>query len=105
MKKNAVVTAAKTCTATCTADKESKATIKKLTAENSKLAKSLASANAKAAKAAQGFATKIAKANEKIAKRSTNKLLRCSSARSEQRNHNPLVEGSNPSSATMQPGS
>ena len=51
MKKNAVATAAKPCTAKCTADQESKATIKKLTAENSKLAKSLASATAKLAKA------------------------------------------------------
>ena len=68
MKKNAVATAAKTCTAKCTADKESQAAIKKLVAEKAKLEKALASANAKAAKAAQGFATKIAKANEKIAK-------------------------------------
>jgi hypothetical protein len=64
MKKNAVATAAKTCTAKCTADKETK----KLVAEKAKLEKALASANDKALKAAQGFATKIAKANEKIAK-------------------------------------
>ena len=64
MKKNAVATASKTCTAKCTADKESK----KLVAEKAKLEKALASANDKALKAAQGFATKIAKANEKIAK-------------------------------------
>jgi len=68
MKKNAVATAAKTCTATCIVDKESKATIKKLTAENSKLAKSLASANAKAAKAASASAAKLAKAQDKISK-------------------------------------
>lgn len=68
MKKNAVVTAAKTCTATCTADKETKATIKKLTAENSKLVKSLASANVKAAKAATASAAKLAKAQDKISK-------------------------------------
>ena len=68
MKKNAVATASKTCTAKCTADKESKATIKKLTAENSKLAKSLASATAKAAKAASASAAKLAKAQDKISK-------------------------------------
>ena len=68
MKKNAVATAAKTCTAKCTADKESKATIKKLTAENSKLAKALASANAKAAKAASASAAKLAKVQDKISK-------------------------------------
>lgn len=68
MKKNAVATASKTCTATCTADKESKATIKKLTADNSKLAKALASANAKAAKAASASAAKLAKAQDKISK-------------------------------------
>ena len=65
MKKNAVATAAKPCTAKCTADQESKATIKKLTAENSKLAKSLASATAKAASAS---AAKLAKAQDKISK-------------------------------------
>lgn len=69
MKKNAVATAtAKTCTETCTADKETKVTIKKLTAENSKLVKSLASAIAKAAKAATASAAKLAKAQDKISK-------------------------------------
>ena len=68
MKKNAVVSAVKTCAAKCSADKESKATIKKLTAENSKLAKSLASATAKAAKAATASAAKLAKAQDKISK-------------------------------------
>lgn len=63
MKKNAVVSIAKTVS-----DKESKATIKKLTAENSKLAKSLASATAKAAKAATVSAAKLAKAQDKISK-------------------------------------
>ena len=68
MKKNAVATSTKTCTVKCTADKESKATIKKLIAENSKLAKALASANAKAAKAATAFAAKLTKAQDKISK-------------------------------------
>ena len=68
MKKNAVATSTKTCAVKCTADKESKATIKKLTAENSKLAKSLASATAKAAKAASASAAKLAKVQDKISK-------------------------------------
>lgn len=68
MKKNAVATSTKTCAVKCTADKESKATIKKLTAENSKLAKALASATAKAAKAASASAAKLAKVQNKISK-------------------------------------
>lgn len=68
MKKNAVATAAKTCTAKCTADKESQATIKKLTADKAKLEKALASANAKAVKAAQASAAKLTKAQDKISK-------------------------------------
>ena len=68
MKKNAVATSTKTCAVKCTADKESKATIKKLTAENSKLAKALASATAKAAKAASASAAKLAKVQDKISK-------------------------------------
>ena len=63
MKKNAVASATKTV-----ADKETQATIKKLTAENAKLTKSLKSAVAKADKVASASAAKLAKANDKIAK-------------------------------------
>ena len=63
MKKNAVASATKTAS-----DKESLATIKKLTAENTKLAKSLASANAKAEKASKASAAKLAKAQDRINK-------------------------------------
>ena len=65
MKKNAVATASKTCTASkCVCDKETK----KLVAEKAKLEKALASANAKAAKAAIAFATKFTKAQDMISK-------------------------------------
>ena len=61
----------KNVTSTCccsAADKEAKATIKKLTAENVKLNKALASATAKLAKTSESAATKLAKAQETIAK-------------------------------------
>lgn len=65
MKKNAVATAPKTCTASkCVCDKETK----KLVAEKAKLEKALASASAKAAKAAAASAAKLAKAQDKISK-------------------------------------